>query len=139
MADIMSRATRSALMSRIRSRDTKPERELRSALRRAGLRYRSYRTIRGVRVDAVIPAQRIAILVHGCFWHGCRLHYTAPHDNAEFWRAKLGTNRARDRRQLKEIRFAGWTPVVIWEHALRANPDTALRRALGGGSVTQRS
>ncbi len=117
-------------MSRIRAKDTRPERALRSALRRAGVRFRSYRRVRGVKVDVALPESKVALLVHGCFWHGCRWHYLAPAHHAAFWRAKLAENRARDRRQEQAIRLANWTPVVIWEHALRADPDRALKRAL---------
>jgi DNA mismatch endonuclease (patch repair protein) len=132
MADIMSRATRSALMSRIRSRNTRPERALRSALRRAGVRFRSYHRIRGVRVDFALPDLRVALLVHGCFWHGCPRHYTAPASNAVFWKRKLADNRSRDRRQLRMLRAAGWLPVVVWEHSLRAGPWRVVARGPRG-------
>lgn len=117
-------------MSRIRGRDTRPEVTVRVALRRAGVRYRSYRRIGGVRVDFALPDLRIALFVHGCFWHGCPRHYSAPKSNASFWKTKLSSNRLRDLRQARLVRSAGWSPVVIWEHSLRADPTVAVRKAL---------
>jgi DNA mismatch endonuclease, patch repair protein len=130
VTDRLTREQRSSLMSRIRGKDTSPERALRAALRKARVEFRSYRRISGVRVDIALPKPRVAIFVHGCFWHGCRQHYTAPLNNAAFWRAKLAENRTRDRRQERAVRAAGWTPVVVWEHALRADPERALGMVL---------
>ena len=130
MADVMSPAERSALMSRIRGRDTKPERALRSALRRSGVMFRSQRRIGGVTVDVAIPDMRLALFVHGCFWHGCPRHYSPPASNRRYWREKLEGNRARDRKQARAVRAAGWTPVVVWEHSLKADPAGAARAAL---------
>ena len=113
-------------MSRIRSRDTGPERALRTALKRSGIRYRSYMVIGGVRVDLALPDARVVVLVHGCFWHGCPRHYTAPSNNAEFWRMKLDSNRRRDRRQLRSIRAAGWRVEVVWEHSVARRPVSHL-------------
>jgi len=118
-------------MSRIRGKNTRPELALRQSLRRLGVRYRSYRRIAGATVDVVLLDRRTAILVHGCFWHGCPRHYTAPADNASFWKAKLEQNQERDRRQAHAIRSAGWRTVVVWEHALRKDPDRVVR-SLGG-------
>ncbi len=108
-------------MSRIRSRDTRPEIVLRNALRRRGIRYRSYRRVGGVRVDLVLPDLRAVVLVHGCFWHGCRRHYVCPSDNAAFWSRKLLENRKRDERQNRRISDAGWRILTVWEHSLGAS------------------
>ena len=105
-------------MSRIRSRNTRPERILRGALRRRGIRYRSYRQVGGISVDLVLPDLRTVVLVHGCFWHGCKQHYTRPLGNATFWSRKLNENKRRDTRQIRRIRAAGWRILTVWQHSL---------------------
>lgn len=133
MTDVMSPTQRSALMSRIRGRDTKPEIALRSALRRSGVRFRSHLRIGGVEVDVAVPELRLALFVHGCFWHGCPQHYSAPASNREYWREKLEGNLARDRKQAEAVRAAGWTPVVVWEHSLKADSAGAAKAAIHRG------
>ncbi|MGA9839436.1 MAG: very short patch repair endonuclease [Thermoplasmata archaeon] len=133
----MSRERRSALMSRVRGVDTLPERKLRSTLRRAGIRFRSYRRIKGVKVDLVLPDKQTAVLVHGCFWHGCRYHYTAPKSRAAFWQRKVRENRERDRRQCAQLRRAGWRVWIVWEHSLEA-PDRLISQLAGLNPVPSR-
>lgn len=126
-------------MSRIRSRDTLPERMLRLAFRRLGVRYRSHRKIAGVRVDIVLPDSHRVVLVHGCFWHGCRAHYFAPAANAAFWRAKLQANRTRDAAQAALLRSKGWQVRVAWEHSIRHDSLRVARRlarATSGRTMT---
>jgi DNA mismatch endonuclease (patch repair protein) len=130
MTDTLTPEQRSALMSRIRGRDTRPEIELRKSLRRLRIRYRSYRRIAGATVDVVLPDRRTVVLVHGCFWHGCRAHYKVPKSRVSFWTEKVAVNRARDRRQTDALRRANWRVVVVWEHALRRNPDPVINRLL---------
>jgi DNA mismatch endonuclease, patch repair protein len=130
VTDIMSPRKRSMLMSRIRSKDTTPEVELRAALRNARVRFRSYRRVGGVHVDLALPELKVAVLVHGCFWHGCHLHYTSPANNSGFWREKLQRNRSRDRRQIRALRAAGWIPIVVWEHSIRKGGHAPVERIL---------
>jgi DNA mismatch endonuclease (patch repair protein) len=127
VADIWSRAKRSQVMARIRAKDTGPERLLRRALRHAGIRYRSYPLLPG-RPDIAIPAARLAILVHGDFWHGCRRHYRPPSTRRDFWAAKLRSNRARDRLVLRRLRVLGWRPLVVWECELERDPLAVIQR-----------
>ena len=101
-------------MSRIRGRNTGPERALRSALRAAGIPYRSYLRLPG-RPDVALARARVAVFVHGCFWHGCPHHYTAPRTRAEFWRKKLEDNRDRDLRNTRALRVKGWRVITVWE------------------------
>ena len=115
-------------MSRIRSRNTRPEEALREALRTNRIRYRSYRRVGGMTANIVLPDLRAVVLVHGCFWHGCRKHYVAPSNNATFWSDKLLENKRRDGRQIRRIREAGWRAVTVWEHSLRT-PSQANRTA----------
>jgi DNA mismatch endonuclease (patch repair protein) len=129
MADIVSRRRRSEMMSGIRGSNTKPERIVRSALHRAGFRFRllSGRRLPG-RPDIVLPAYRTAIFVHGCFWHrhaGCKYAYT-PKSNRAFWNAKFRSNIARDAEVAMELRRDGWRRVVVWECQLTGRRLDAL-------------
>lgn len=117
-------------MSRIRGRDTGPERNLRNVLSGAGIRgYRlQYANVPG-RPDVAFVGKRIAVFVHGCFWHGCP-HCRPPHpkSNRTFWQTKLERNTKRDRRKARQLRGAGWSVVTIWECRLRARPSVQLAR-----------
>jgi DNA mismatch endonuclease, patch repair protein len=106
-------------MQAVRQRDTEPERALRSALHRLGLRFRIHRQlIAEVRrsVDVVFPTQRIAVFVDGCFWHACPIHGTMARANKRFWREKLNANRRRDNDTNRRLSSAGWLVVRVWEH-----------------------
>jgi DNA mismatch endonuclease (patch repair protein) len=117
MADIVDQQTRSRMMSGIRSRDTRPEMNLRRALHALGLRYRLHvRSLPGT-PDIVFPKQRAAVFVHGCFWHrhpGCKLAAT-PKTREGFWAAKFSDNVKRDEAHLNELAELGWRTQVVWE------------------------
>jgi DNA mismatch endonuclease (patch repair protein) len=122
----------SALMSRIKGRDTTPERQLRAALRAAGLTgYRlHYKHVPG-RPDVAFVGLRVAVFMHGCFWHGCpHCERQAPKSNRTWWQAKLQANKARDARKARALRAAGWSVVTLWECRLREQPDAQVRRVL---------
>ncbi len=114
--------TRSQMMARIRSADTKPELVLRKALHAIGYRFRLHvRSLPGC-PDIVMPKYRCTIFVHGCFWHGhdgCR-NFRTPKTRPEFWSAKIGSNRDRDRRSVDALLGAGWRVLVVWECATRS-------------------
>ena len=116
--DTMTKAKRSALMARIRSRDTEPEKALRSALHRAGVRFRlHYRSLPGT-PDLVFPGRKKVIFVHGCFWHlhKCQKESSRwPQSNREHWIPKLEANRARDARNRRMLAALGWRALTIWE------------------------
>lgn len=122
MSDVHSPAVRSKNMRAIRTSGTTPELWVRSALHAAGYRYR----LRGAglpgRPDLVLPKYRTAIFVHGCFWHGhgCR-YFKVPQTRTDFWMAKIGVNKARDRVVMEQLKERGWHVIVIWECATR--PD----------------
>lgn len=101
---------------------TRPERALRSALHRRGLRFRKDLALRlpagRVRPDVVFTRARLAVFVDGCFWHSCPVHATHPVANAEFWFVKLERNRQRDRRDDDALADAGWQVLRLWEHEL---------------------
>lgn len=117
MPDVLTPAQRSLCMSRIRGRDTEPERVVRSLLHQMGFRYRLHRRDLPGKPDLVFPSARKVIFVHGCFWHMHRCKYgrVVPKTNAEFWRTKREGNIARDRRNITALRKHGWTVLIIWE------------------------
>src|ERR1700693_97870 len=117
MADKLSAKRRSWNMSRIRSRDTNPERAVRRALSDLGYRYRLHRRDLPGKPDIVLSKHRIAVCVHGCFWHqhrGC-IDCSKPKTNSKYWRPKLLTNVQRDRKYRRRLQRLGWIPIVIWE------------------------
>ena len=125
-----SEARRRVLM-RTGRRDTAPELALRRALHGLGLRFlvdvAPAGTSRRRRVDVLLRGARIAVLVHGCFWHGCPEHFHAPKANADWWRLKLASVQRRDADTLVQLEAAGWLPVVVWEHEDMAEAAAGLR------------
>ncbi|MFC8200618.1 very short patch repair endonuclease [Streptomyces sp. NPDC057298] len=106
-------------MSRQGSRDTAPEVAVRRLLHAAGMRYRVNVPVPGIprrTIDVVFPRAKIAIFMDGCFWHGCPVHATRPKANAEWWRAKLDKNMARDLETTEHLAAGGWTVLRFWEH-----------------------
>ena len=117
MGDFLDRRARSALMSRVRGRDTLPERRVRKSVWAAGFRYRlNVRDLPGT-PDLVFRRYRTVALVQGCFWHGhnCRKGQRRPSSNREFWNRKLDGNVARDAANYARLRELGWTIFLIWE------------------------
>lgn len=108
------------MMAGIRGRNTKPEIAVRSALHRRGFRFRLHcRDLPG-KPDLVLPRYTAVIFVHGCFWHGHGCHlFRWPKTREEFWRDKISSNVARDRRQLAALREAGWRVATVRECALK--------------------
>jgi DNA mismatch endonuclease, patch repair protein len=108
-----------ARMQSNRSRDTRPELALRSAVHALGLRYRvSAKPLAELRrtADLVFPRAKVAVFLDGCFWHGCPEHHTVAKANATFWAEKVDGNRARDRDTDGRLAAAGWISVRVWEH-----------------------
>jgi DNA mismatch endonuclease (patch repair protein) len=104
-------------MSRIGRRGTRPERKLRQALWKEGLRYRIEPKIPG-RPDLAFIRARVTIFVDGCFWHGCPLHYSAPSTHEEFWAKKLRRNVEHDIEVNDKLRNLGWHVIRLWQHDL---------------------
>ena len=121
MADKMSPEARSALMGKVRSKNTAPERLVRSVLHRMGYRFRIHqRTMPGT-PDIVLRRHRTAIFVHGCFWHGhegCR-RSRLPQTRRDFWEAKINRNIARDSDAVAELERLGFRVLVLWECGLK--------------------
>lgn len=117
-----------------RSRDTKPELEVRRALHSLGLRYRvAIAPEPGLRrrADIVLTKARVVVFIDGCFWHGCPEHGRASfRHNAEYWSAKIASNIARDKDTTERLRDAGWTVLRFWEHEDSAKVVKNIRRVV---------
>lgn len=131
MADVVDAATRSRMMAGIRGKDTKPEMIVRRALHARGFRYTLHNRKLPGSPDLCFPKYRAVIFVHGCFWHGheCEL-FQWPKTRQEFWQEKIGANRKRDRRVVRELRRQGWRVITVWECAVKnAKPEALIRFA----------
>lgn len=121
MVDIVEKATRSRMMSGIRSKDTKPEILTRQALHKLGYRFRLSSKVGRIKPDIVLRKHGVAIFTHGCYWHqhrGCKLAY-ADRVKSEKWKKKFEANVQRDHRVISQLTGDGWRVAVIWECATR--------------------
>lgn len=108
-----------ARMKAAKPRNTAPEKALRSALHRMGLRFRLYEKpveTLNRKADIVFRSAKVAIFVDGCFWHGCPIHGTQAKANAEFWAQKIKQNQERDLDTTSRLEAAGWIVIRVWEH-----------------------
>ena len=131
MTDIVGSRRRSEMMAGIKGRDTAPERAVRRVAHRMGLRFRLHRKDLPGRPDLVFPRHRLAVFVHGCFWHrheGCRYAYT-PKSRVAFWTRKFAGNAARDRRNEDALRDLGWRVLIVWECETRDAEAVRVRLA----------
>lgn len=118
--DIISQEKRSALMSRIKGKDTKIELEVRRRLHALGFRYRLGGAGLPGRPDIVLPKYRTVVFVHGCFWHKHHCHlFRLPRTRTDFWQAKIKGNHDRDERAIARLAENGWHSEVVWECQLR--------------------
>jgi DNA mismatch endonuclease (patch repair protein) len=131
--DTITPKERSALMSRIRGKNTKPELFVRRLLFSMGYRFRVHRRDLPGTPDIVLPKYRLAIFVHGCFFHrhaGCR-RAAMPKTRRRYWLTKFSGNVERDRSVRRRLRAKGWNPVVIWECKLHQSDfPTRLRKSI---------
>ena len=156
MADKLTAEQRSWNMSRLRGKNTKPELLVRRLLHGKGYRYRLHGAAGAGKLpgnpDLVFAGKRKVIFVNGCFWHfhDCRVGLHAPKNNADFWAAKLSSNRARDAAAVRALRAQGYQVAIVWECSLGRSEDKLhrlLRRAertcgcepRGGGGAQVRS
>lgn len=133
MADIVDKATRSSMMSGIRSRNTRPEMKVRSALHQAGFRFRLHVAGLAGKPDLVFPKHQAVLFVHGCYWHrheGCRIAST-PSSNREFWVGKFAANVSRDQQAREVLLAAGWRVAVVWECEVRRLPAESISSQVG--------
>ena len=120
--DVFTPEQRSAVMRRVKGRDTAPELAVRRILRAAGIGYRLGGQGLPGRPDLVMKGRRMAVFVHGCFWHGhdCARGARKPKANADYWSAKIGRNRARDVAAQTALEADGWRVVTVWECGMKA-------------------
>lgn len=134
MTDVFSSEKRSEIMRAVRREKTAPERLLRRELHKRGFRFARNASGLPGKPDIVLPKYRVAVFVHGCFWHNhaCRLGHL-PESNQDFWRSKFLRNRRRDKRVARAVRREGWHVFTIWECALSniARRDCTVRRLSG--------
>lgn len=129
MTDHVDKAARSGIMRAVRSRDTTPELAVRKLLHAMGYRFRLHRKDLPGKPDIVLPGRKKIVFVHGCFWHrhtGCRWT-TTPKSNVPFWTEKFETNVRRDRKNVRDLRRAGWGVMVIWQCQLTDTEKVARR------------
>jgi len=122
MTDVFTPEKRSAVMRRVKGRDTSPELAVRRILREAGMGYRLGGAGLPGRPDVVMKGRRVALFVHGCFWHGhdCPRGARQPKSNAAYWIAKIARNRARDVSARTALEADGWRVVTVWECEMKA-------------------
>jgi DNA mismatch endonuclease (patch repair protein) len=144
MADWLSREQRSRNMASIRSKgNASTERAFLQLLRDARISgWRRHLSLPG-KPDFVFPVRGLAIFIDGCFWHGCPRCYRMPDDNRTYWRAKVKSNRRRDRRRGRQLRSLKWRVMRVWEHSLESQAGrmrvlVRLRRALRRAAVAAR-
>jgi DNA mismatch endonuclease, patch repair protein len=121
LVDIVTSAKRSEMMAGIKGKNTKPEILVRKLLHGQGFRFRLHNTNLPGRPDIVLAKYKTAIFVHGCFWHGhenCSI-FRLPKSRTEFWRHKIGANRARDVTAKELLEAQGWKVIYVWECALK--------------------
>jgi DNA mismatch endonuclease (patch repair protein) len=139
--DRVTKATRSKIMSAVHTRDTGPEKAVRSIVHRLGYRYSLARTDLPGKPDLVFVSRGKILFVHGCFWHGHVCRYgRLPKSRRSYWEAKIDANKARDRRQTKALRKAGWSVMIAWQCQLKKK-DTLKKRieSFLNGQTTNRN
>ncbi len=121
MTDVFDAETRSAVMRRVKGRDTAPELAVRRLVWSLGGRYRLNRADLPGKPDILLAGRKLAIFVHGCFWHGhdCARGARAPKANREYWTGKIGRNRARDIETRAKLEALGWRVETVWECELK--------------------
>jgi DNA mismatch endonuclease, patch repair protein len=104
-------------MSRVRGKHTSPEVRVRKAAHQMGLRFRLHRKDLPGKPDLVFPKHKVALFVHGCFWHrhpGCK-KATTPKTRVDYWIAKFAVNERRDKQNIRDLAALGWNVHIIWE------------------------
>lgn len=141
MADIVDALTRRRMMSGIKGKNTKPELIIRRLLFSMGYRFRLHQKDLAGTPDIVFRSKKIAIFVHGCFWHrhtGCRLA-KLPKTNSQFWEEKLNGNVCRDKLAVAHLKGAGWRILTIWECSVKRGVTEEVKSSLSswlnGGEV----
>lgn len=135
MTDSVSPEKRSDVMSRVRSKDTKPELLIRKGLHARGFRYKLHSKGLPGKPDLVFPRYRSLIFVNGCFWHGhCCSLYRFPKSNTRYWTEKIKRNVERDASHIQNLTDAGWRILIIWECATKGKARLPLENVLNTAS-----
>lgn len=131
MTDVYPPDKRSAVMRRIKGKNTTPEMAVRKVLTGLGAHYRLHRKDLPGSPDIVLPGRRLAIFVHGCFWHGhdCARGARVPKANRDYWVAKVDRNRVRDARTREALKALGWRVETVWECELKDRAGLEARLA----------
>jgi DNA mismatch endonuclease (patch repair protein) len=134
VTDRFTAEQRSAVMRKVPGKDSSAEMKLRRLLTRLGLRYRLHRKDLPGSPDIAMPGRKVAMFMHGCFWHGhdCKRGARPPATNADYWTAKIARNRVRDAAAVEALAAKGWLPVVVWECELKDQPavEERIRKVL---------
>ena len=117
MADVLTKEQRKFNMSRIRGKDTKPEKLVRSLLHKNGYRFRLHVKNLPGKPDIVLPKYKKIVEVRGCFWHmhNCKYGNVKPKNNAEFWEKKRQSTVKRDEENIRKLKNLGWRTLIVWE------------------------
>ena len=141
MTDVYSPEKRSSVMRRVKGKDTAPELQVRRLIWSLGGRYRLHRKDLPGKPDIVLPGRRLAIFVHGCFWHGhdCARGARVPKANRDYWLEKVGRNRSRDIASRAALEAGGWRVEAVWECELKDKPglETRVKGWLGQGVLNR--
>lgn len=128
MPDHLTKEQRSALMSRVRSKNSRIERDVFAHLRKQGIHFQKhYKKVPGT-PDIARPSERKAVFVHSDFWHGWQYPRWSHKLSSDFWRDKIAKNRIRDQRKIRQLRSLGWSMMVVWEHSLKTDPERAMNK-----------
>lgn len=137
--DVFDPQKRSEVMSRVRDKDTKPELRVRSHLHRAGLRYVTHDKRLPGNPDISFPSRRLALFVHGCFWHGhegCK-KATIPTTRSEFWSAKIESNKARDKCAQEQLKLLDWNFRIVWQCSISRDVLIVLAEEISAMPIDQ--
>jgi len=129
MADNLTKAQRSYTMSRIRSKWTKQENTLHNKLKGLKIKHKMHPDIEG-RPDIILKKKKIAVFLHGCFWHKCPKCYKAPKTEKKYWLPKIENNVKRDKRNLKILRKLGYKVLRLWEHDNKKNFENVINKII---------
>jgi len=127
MPDHLTKEQRSSLMSKVRSKNSKIERNIFQGLRRHKISFqRHYKRVPGT-PDIAKPSLKKAVFIHSDFWHGWQYPRWSHKLSSDFWRDKISNNRKRDRIKTRQLRRLGWDVLVVWEHTLKNDPEGTIQ------------
>ncbi len=129
MTDNLTKEQRSFCMSRIRSKWTLPEKRIHNFLKGHKIKHEMHPKIAGS-PDIILKDKRIAIFIHGCFWHKCPRCFNKPRTKIEYWRPKLEKNAKRDKLSIKMLRNDGWRVIRLWEHEIKSDFEVVLKKII---------